>query len=109
MSLTVTAEVSLDSLPPLSTQHEAASQTDQVPLQNVAAGELSVARTAIVIATLTGTTVVSSFSNGLLTIGLPRMAKDINLPANLLLWPASVYPSVLLVPQTIWYYVAYSI
>ena len=105
MSLTVTAEVSLDSLPPLSTQDEAASQTDQDPLQNVAASELSMARTAVVIATLTGTTVVSSFSNGLLTVGLPRMAEDINLPANLLLWPASVYPSVLLVPQWIWSYV----
>ena len=99
MSLTVTAEVSLDSLPPFSTQHEAASQTDRDPLQDVAASELSVARTAVVIATLTGTTVVSSFSNGLLTVGLPRMAKDVHLPANLLLWPASVYPSVLLAPQ----------
>ena len=92
MSLTVTAEVSLDSLRPFSTQDEAPSRTDQDPLQNAAAKDLSAARAAVVIATLTGTTVVSSFSNGLLTVGLPRMAKDVNLPANLLLWPASVYP-----------------
>ena len=92
MSLTITAEVSLSSLQPVSSQDEARRQTDQEPLHNVAAKELSVARTAVVIATLTGTTVVSSFSNGLLTVGLPRMAKDVNLPANLLLWPASVYP-----------------
>ena len=99
MSLTMTAEVSLDSIRPLSTREEAPNQTDQDPLQNVATQDLSIARTAVVIATLTGTTVVSSFSNGLLTIGLPRMAKDVNLPANLLLWPASVYPSVFLAPQ----------
>ena len=47
---------------------------------------LSKGRTITIIATLTGTTVVSSFSNGLLTVGLPRMAPDLNLPANLLLW-----------------------
>lgn len=99
MSLTVTTEVSLASLRPISSQDEAPRQTDQEPFQNVAATELSAARTAVVIATLTGTTVVSSFSNGLLTIGLPRMAKDVNLPANLLLWPASVYPSVHFLPK----------
>ena len=98
MSLTVTAEVALASLRPISSQDEAPRQTDQEPLQNVAANELSAARTAVVIATLTGTTVVSSFSNGLLTIALPRIAKDVNLPANVLLWPASVYPLVLLLP-----------
>ena len=92
MSVTVTTEVSLGSLRPISSQDEAPRQTDQEPLQNVAAAELSGARAAVVIATLTGTTVVSSFSNGLLTISLPRMAEGINLPHNLLLWPASVYP-----------------
>lgn len=29
---------------------------------------------------------VSSFSTGLLTVGLPRMAQDLNLASNLLLW-----------------------
>lgn len=48
--------------------------------------ELSKGRTVTIIATLTGTTVVSSFSTGLLTVGLPRMAPDLNLPPNLLLW-----------------------
>jgi len=31
-------------------------------------------------------TVVSSFSTGLLTVGLPTIAEDLNLPGNLLLW-----------------------
>ena len=49
-------------------------------------GELSKGRAVTIIATLTGTTVVSSFSTGLLTVGLPKMALDLNLPPNLLLW-----------------------
>ncbi|KAH8884408.1 putative transporter [Thozetella sp. PMI_491] len=31
-------------------------------------------------------------STGVVTIGLPRIAEDLALPQNLLLWPASVYP-----------------
>ena len=50
--------------------------------------ELSKGRTITIIATLTGTTVVSSFSTGLLTVGLPKMAPDLDLPPNLLLWYA---------------------
>lgn len=55
--------------------------------------ELSKGRTVTIIATLTGTTVVSSFSTGLLTVGLPRMALDLNLPPNLLLWYVYCLPS----------------
>ncbi|KAJ5378643.1 hypothetical protein N7509_011762 [Penicillium cosmopolitanum] len=56
--------------------------------QNV---QLSRARAVILIATLTGITFVGSMSGGLLTVGLPSIAKDLRLPDNLLLWPVSVY------------------
>lgn len=51
--------------------------------QNV---QLSRARAVILIATLTGITFVGSMSGGLLTVGLPSIAKDLRLPDNLLLW-----------------------
>lgn len=47
---------------------------------------LSRARAITLIATLTGITFVGSMSGGLLTIGLPWIAADLNLPDNLLLW-----------------------
>ena len=46
--------------------------------------QLSKGRTVTIIGTLTGITTVSSFSTGLLTVGLPRMAQDLNLASNLL-------------------------
>ncbi|KAL8687547.1 MAG: hypothetical protein Q9218_006316 [Villophora microphyllina] len=65
------------------------SRNEQVSSNDVR--EISKGRTAIVIAVLFGTTIVGSFSTGLLTVGLPRMAADLELADNLLLWPASVY------------------
>ncbi|CAG8397601.1 unnamed protein product [Penicillium salamii] len=52
---------------------------------------LSRSSAVILITTLSGITFVGSMSSGLLTVGLPTIAKDLNLPSNLLLWPASVY------------------
>lgn len=48
-------------------------------------------RAIIVIASLAGVNFLSSLTNGLLTVGLPRMALDVALPQHLLLWPSSVY------------------
>jgi hypothetical protein len=47
---------------------------------------LSRVRAITLIATLTGITFVGSMSGGLLTIGLPWIAADLQLPDNLLLW-----------------------
>jgi hypothetical protein len=47
---------------------------------------LSRTRAITLIATLTGITFVGSMSGGLLTICLPWIAADLNLPDNLLLW-----------------------
>lgn len=48
--------------------------------------EQSMGQTVLLIATLTGITFASSISTGLLTIGLPRIAIDLQLADNLLLW-----------------------
>jgi hypothetical protein len=47
---------------------------------------LSRSSAVILITTLSGITFVGSMSSGLLTVGLPTIAKDLNLPNNLLLW-----------------------
>ncbi|KAI5367302.1 Putative major facilitator superfamily, MFS transporter superfamily [Septoria linicola] len=48
-------------------------------------------RACLIIIQLSGINFVSSFSNGLLSIGLPTITKAINIPPNLLLWPTSVF------------------
>jgi tRNA(Leu) C34 or U34 (ribose-2'-O)-methylase TrmL len=47
---------------------------------------LSRSSAVILITTLTGINFVGSMSNGLLTVALPTIAKDLSLPSNLLLW-----------------------
>ena len=42
--------------------------------------------TSLIIATITGVTMISSLLNGLVTISLPAMAKDLDIPQALLLW-----------------------
>ena len=93
--------IDLDTIAPVSTNRVSISRDDsvsgypslQLQLQRDqraaatdADRQLSRGRTVTVIATLTGITTVSSFSTGLLTVGLPRMALDLNLASNLLLW-----------------------
>lgn len=48
--------------------------------------KISRGRAAVIIGLLFGTTIVGSFSTGLLTVGLPRMAEDLKLADNILLW-----------------------
>lgn len=56
--------------------------SDVEPITTSPAGK----RIIIVIATLTGVNFLSSLSNGLLTVGLPRIASDTALPEHLQLW-----------------------
>jgi hypothetical protein len=56
---------------------------------------LSKAETVLIISTLTGITAANSMSTGLFTIAIPRIAEDINLPDNLLLWLELVSHSLL--------------
>ena len=94
MSHTATCEIEVDIIRPLECQDGPIIQQESSSTQDAEPAGLSRTRTAVIITTLTGTTVVSSFSNGLVTVALPQMAKDVHLAPNLLLWPASVYPSV---------------
>ena len=48
-------------------------------------------RTIAIITTVSGITMLNSTGNGLLTIGLPTIAEDLEFPSSLELWPASVY------------------
>lgn len=48
-------------------------------------------RSAAIMLTLSCISLLNTFNTGALTATLPVIAKDINLPSNLLLWPASVY------------------
>jgi MFS family permease len=49
------------------------------------------AQTAALILSLASVTFCASFSNGLLTVGLPNIAADLQLPSHLLLWPSSSF------------------
>ena len=91
MSHTTTMEISMQPIERDPAHEGFVAHPDHILLRQADANDLSTARAALTIATLTGITLVSSFSTGLLTVGLPRMAKDVDLPASLLLWPASVY------------------
>lgn len=66
---------------PVSQQGSEIQATQSAQLQ-----ELSRARASILVTTLTGLTFVGSMSGGLLTVCLPGIAKDLNLPDSLLLW-----------------------
>ena len=92
MSHILTTECELDRIAPLNVQSEHAETVSSLPNalpegeSVIHVQELSKSRTVALIAILAGVTFISSFSNGLLTVGLPRMAKDLALPGNLLLW-----------------------
>lgn len=46
----------------------------------------TIGKAVLLVVTLTGITIANSMTLGLYTIGLPRIAADINLADNLLLW-----------------------
>ncbi|KAI0122775.1 MFS general substrate transporter [Daldinia grandis] len=52
---------------------------------------LSKTRAAVVITQLMGLTLFSSFSNGVVVVGLPSIASTLQLEEGLLLWPTSVF------------------
>ncbi|KAH7134153.1 MFS transporter [Dactylonectria macrodidyma] len=48
-------------------------------------------RSAALMATLTSASFLNTFNSGTLTVALPSIAADLDIPDSLLLWPASVY------------------
>lgn len=47
--------------------------------------------TAFIVTTITGVTLISSLLNGIVTIGLPAMAKSLHIPPGLLYWSVGGY------------------
>ena len=61
------------------------------PTQQEVTQTLPKGRSAIVITQLAGINFVTSFSNGIIIVGLPAMASSLKLDDALLVWPMSVY------------------
>jgi hypothetical protein len=70
--------------------YDPAPPSEIISLETVLAtgstSELSIWRTVLVITTLSGLVFANSMSIGLITIGLPVIAADLDLAQNLLLW-----------------------
>ncbi|KAJ5176051.1 uncharacterized protein N7482_001928 [Penicillium canariense] len=54
------------------------------------ATQISKLRSIIIVFQMSGNTMLSSIINGLVTVGLPTIAKDLQLPSSLSFWPVSV-------------------
>ncbi|OAX79848.1 hypothetical protein ACJ72_05829 [Emergomyces africanus] len=54
-------------------------------------GSLSKAMAAVIIISASSMVFMNSVLNGMLTVGLPSIARDTKLPESLMLWPASVF------------------
>jgi MFS family permease len=63
----------------------------EAPLADEPTTVLPKGRAIIVISQLVGLQLFSSFCNGIIVVGLPGIAKTLNLEASLLLWPTSVF------------------
>lgn len=65
----------------------------EVPPQEVsdAVRNVSKTRAVLVIIILSGVSFLNTMGSGILTVALPYIARDLDLPQNLLFWPASVY------------------
>lgn len=74
----------LDALPTGPEDSEQLQQTALRPPQHL--------RAILIVITVTGTSFLNSLGSGFLTVGIQRIAEDIQLAEGLLLWPASVFP-----------------
>lgn len=94
MSATTTIELTLNSVAEAQDVGAKRSENDYedtAATQDVAAGPSTAVveekgTTVVIIATVAGVTVVSSMLAGIVTIALPVMAKDLEIPEALLLW-----------------------
>jgi MFS family permease len=59
-------------------------------LVNINHDSVSKLKTAVIIGTVSGISLINSMLGGIMIVSLPTMAHDINLSGSLLLWPASV-------------------
>lgn len=68
-----------------------ANAAPETPLANDPTIILLKGRAIIVVSQLAGLQLFSSFCNGIIVVGLPAIAKTLNLETGLLLWPSSVF------------------
>jgi len=94
-TISISLDVIHDAIPPLYNIIESSDRVSfgniprfsEAPMQQTAEGPtLSLGRTVVVIAILTGINAVSSMTSGLLVVALPRMAEDLRLTDSLILW-----------------------
>ena len=88
-------------LEPVRALHDAAVPYGVAPISDQAqaqaaasateATSLSRTRATLLVVTVAGISFLNTLGSGLLTVSLPRIAHDLKLAPNLLLWPASVY------------------
>lgn len=96
--MSTTATMELVGAPELGAQDTQSSIVRHVPL-NVEVSTLTTnvevkGTTAIIITTITGVTMISSLLNGLVTIALPAMARDLKISEALLLWSVRTFVDV---------------
>ncbi|KAK5989466.1 MFS-type transporter 1 [Cladobotryum mycophilum] len=85
---TPSSPVDSGSVIPVNDSPELTDLTDDEPLKP---SGLSLLQTCVVIFGLSGVAFCNSMTAGLLTVGLPVIAEDLDLPEHLLLWPSSAY------------------
>lgn len=66
------------------------SSSIQLPV-DIEDGQAKQGHIILIIIVLTGVNFLGSLCNGFITVGLPRIASDLSLSENLILWPSSVY------------------
>lgn len=69
----------------------AANQVESIQQSEARTDDLSKIRSVFIVITVAGISFTNSLGSGLLTVGLPRIAADVQLAEGLLLWPASIY------------------
>lgn len=82
-STVATPALSISDTPAPSTSGPSPTQDDQ--------GTMETGRIIITILSLTSVILLQSLCNGFITIALPRMATDIDLPQHLIVWPSAAY------------------
>jgi hypothetical protein len=81
-----TVEIELSRLRSSQTSHHDQDSEEQGLTEVVTYPTLSRWKTFTIISTVTGITVLNSMQNGILTVGLPTIGRDLGLNQNLILW-----------------------
>ncbi|KAK5070103.1 hypothetical protein LTR64_001938 [Lithohypha guttulata] len=92
MSATTTTELEATSLQATPSQHGRNSQHEhRAELTSMESRVETKGTTAVIISAIGGVTLISSMLAGLVTIGLPVIARDLKISDTLLIWPVSIY------------------